>query len=123
MKIVKLTCALGLLALTGASSASFELMMVADYQGKDIDRYDANTGIYLGSFGFGRIGLPMDIDVDPSTGLAYVGDGWSQSVKVFNFNTGEFIKTIPVGYTPLVTVLNNGNILESDGSPAMVARY
>lgn len=106
---------LAMLVLSNASLASFELMLVADAGGRDIDRYDPVTGTYLGSFGAGFLSIPTDVDVDSASGLAYVCDNGSTSIKVFNYNTGEFVRSWSTGNPNyFVTRLSSGNIVVSN---------
>ena len=100
--------------LSSTSIASFELMLVADLNGRDIDRYDAVTGTYLGSFGFGYLTNPTDVDVDSASGLAYVTDSTSSNIRVFNYNTGELVRYWSTSTSnSFITKLNSGNILTS----------
>ena len=105
---------IGVLLVAGLSNASFELMLVADFNGRKIDRYDATTGTYLGSFGYGYVSSPTDVEVDQTTGLAYVVDPFSSSIKVFNYNTGEQVRSWSTGTQNFfITRLSSGNILAS----------
>jgi len=96
MKIV--SCALAL-AVVGTASASYELMFATDRVGQKINRYDAISGAYLGSFGQGFSASFSRMTPDPATGTLYVGDNSSERILKFNYNTGEFMGFIPTtGY-------------------------
>lgn len=75
---------------------------VGNKKTRTIEVYSA-TGAYQRSFGRDMVGHPMDMDVDPGSGLIYVVDGGSRSVKVFdaqgNLSTefGSFDLVTPIG--------------------------
>ena len=56
---------------------------VGNKKHRTIEVYSA-IGAYLRSFGSNAVGHPMDLDVNPGSGLIYVVDGGSQTVKVFD---------------------------------------
>lgn len=82
--------ALGLLSsLTIHAQASFELLMALDFEatlGYHVDRYDPDTGAYLGNFAAGRYPSITAVEANKARGEAYcaVGDG----VAVFDYSTG-----------------------------------
>ncbi len=81
---------LGLLSsLTIPAHASFELLMALDNDatlGYHVDRYDPDTGAYLGNFAGGRYPSYSAVEANKARGEAYclVGSG----VAVFDYSTG-----------------------------------
>lgn len=81
------------------ASASYELMFATDRAAQKINRYDAISGAYLGSFANGFSASFARMTPDPATGTLYVGDNSEFRILKFNYNTGEFLGYIPTpGY-------------------------
>lgn len=110
-------------AITTISHASFEMLLVADYVGHKIDRYDPEHGLYLGSFGANYLTSPTDIDLDVANGLAYVSDSGSGRITVFDYNLGEYLGNFFVGQTYFVSRLSDNSILSSNYSHSNAGRY
>lgn len=106
---------LAVVACMAASSlASYELALVADYAGKKIDRYDPESGTYLGSFGNGLLAGPTDVAIDQANGVAYVADQVTRRVYSFNYHTGRYLSSFAAsGALYYVTRLSNGELLHS----------
>ena len=82
-----------------------------------IEVYSAN-GAYLRSFGRDAVGHPMDMDMDPGSGLIYVVDGGSQTVKVFD---AQGNRTMEFGAAELVTPI--GIAVSVDAGEVYVTDY
>jgi hypothetical protein len=81
------------LALVGIASASFELVLVADNgtntnATRKIHRFDANSSVYLGSFGSFGSNI-LDTHLNQATNRLYVVE--STAMSEWDYNTGEFI--------------------------------
>lgn len=78
------------------SMASFEVVLVGDAGNAGfrpaIRRYDGATGAYLGAFGEFFGSSPSSVVVRQSAGTAYI---LATSVFKYNYNTGEFLGTVP----------------------------
>ncbi len=84
---------LGLLAIVGFAQASFELVLVADNgtntnATRKIQRFDANSGVYLGSFGSFGSNI-IDTHLNQATNRMFVVE--STVMSEWDYNTGEFI--------------------------------
>lgn len=109
----------GLLVGAGASSfASFELLNVLDRTDKVVYRYDAESGVYLGSFGAGYIQDPLSMALDQNTQTAYVLQnrtvgGTFDYITKFNYNTGAYLGTIQlqVATASGIGLLNDGRVM------------
>jgi hypothetical protein len=103
-----------LLACMAASHAfgSYELMFATDNVADKINRYDAISGAYLGSFGQGLATIYGRGAADPSKGIYYVSDLDTNRVLKFNYSTGEFLGSFGTGtYTYQCTLLTDGSVL------------
>lgn len=82
--------ALGLISsLTIHAQASFELLMALDFDatlGYHVDRYDPDTGAYLGNFAGGRYPTISAVEANKARGEAYCAVG--NAVAVFDYSTG-----------------------------------
>lgn len=96
-----LVCA-GLLLLSPAF-ASFDMLLQSDNDtvlGDHIDRYDPVSRVYLGSFNVFN-GAPTSIAASSARGLAFVRSG-SSNIDVFNYSTGEYVRTFFMAGSNLV---------------------
>ena len=90
-------CSLALIsgALPSSAFASFDLLLQADQDASgfaEIDRYDPVSKIYLGSFSI--IGsMPTSIAASTARGELYTRVG-SNTVDVYNYSTGDYLRTI-----------------------------
>lgn len=75
-----------------SAHASFDLVLVADTVRDSIRRFDGDSGAYLGEFGKGFFSTPDQLVVRPSTGEVYVTDQSRQTVSVWNYSTGKFLR-------------------------------
>lgn len=112
-----------LVGVAQLSLASYELALVADFWGKKIDRYDPVSGAYLGSFGGNFLVNPSDVSVDQTNGLAYVADQGDSRMSVFNYSTGELVRTYVTAGSYFVTNLSNGDHLVGSYGPNDTRRY
>lgn len=80
-----------LCALASSSFASYELMLVVDQTRDDIQRYDALTGAYLGSFGSLQLSNPQSVKLVPGKSECLVTDRDFNRISRFNYSTGELI--------------------------------
>ncbi|MCE9560020.1 MAG: hypothetical protein K8R88_13865 [Armatimonadetes bacterium] len=117
---VAFSLALGML---GVAHGSFELALVCDLNNHEIDRYDPETGTYLGSFGAGTLAGPISIAINQTLGLAYVADQIAGRVNIYNYNTGSFVRSIATGSTYYVSSLSNGNFMASNYGAANTKVY
>lgn len=102
--------------LCSSGLASFELMLVADSGNDEVDRYDPETGTYLGSFGRGYLITPTYISINQATNTAFVGDSGLNRVVMFNYNTGAYMGSFSAPVTPnIVRALSNGQVVVSAG--------
>jgi len=62
-----------------------------------IHRVNVLTGAFLGDFGMGCLGNTNSIDVQPSTGVAYVAD--AAAIKKFDVKTGAYLGYLVLGST------------------------
>jgi len=108
---------LAVVAVAASSHASFELVLAAGWDFgagvSRIDRYDGDTGAYLGNFGAGTIDAPLGLALNKSTGIAYVYGGGG-NIWAYNYNTGGYINSWNVGshgYYGGISLANDGNLL------------
>ncbi|MBL8087167.1 MAG: hypothetical protein JNM85_03735 [Chthonomonas sp.] len=83
-------------------------------------RYDGDSGAYLGEFGKGYFSQVDQIYADGSTGLAYVTDQIRNSVSVFNYSTGAFVREWFMG-SPTATSVSSGVVRMADGNLAVTS--
>lgn len=103
--------------LSTASFASYELLLTTDYNNNRVNRYDPQTGTFLGSFGQGYMNGPAKIALDESKGLAYITNYPSATIQVWNYSTGVYENEFASGGPCWgITRLSNGNIVAANGS-------
>lgn len=115
-----------LLSLMAATHAfgSYELMFATDSVADKINRYDAISGAYLGSFGQGLATTYGRGSADPKTGIYYVSDLNSQRILKFNYSTGEFLGSFVTGiYSYQCTLLTDGSIITGGESITDYKRF
>ncbi len=91
---------LGLLLVAGVSHASFELVLVADNgtstnATRKIHRFDADSGVYLGSFGSFGTNI-SGTHVNKATNSLFVNDG--TILSEWDYNTGAFKGTYAINF-------------------------
>ncbi|MCE9558867.1 MAG: PEP-CTERM sorting domain-containing protein [Armatimonadetes bacterium] len=97
-----------------SAQASFELVLMVDLNNHCIQRYDGESGVYLGNFGANRLSNSMfAMALDQGRNRVYVSD--VNAVRAFNYNTGEYIASITSTASNL-GVFSNGDILVSNGT-------
>ncbi|MCE9558713.1 MAG: PEP-CTERM sorting domain-containing protein [Armatimonadetes bacterium] len=112
---MKVFALLGCVAVSAFSQASFELVLALDTTNRTVHRYDGDTGTYLGNFGNLRIGSgAFAMGVDQARNKVYVGT--DEGIKAFNYNTGEFITTIPTAGPSNISTFSNGDLLIQSGA-------
>lgn len=119
MKIKQVCFIAAAVCAVSSAHASYELVLAANintFGTSGIQRFDGNTGAYLGTFGQGVLQSPDQIAVDPSDSTCYVTDQSSSSIFVFNYSTGEYIRGIGLSNALQICLLKNGHILASSGS-------
>lgn len=82
----------GVLVLLSQAHGSFELILAANITDNKIDRYDGDTGAYLGSFG-GSSGTNWTVVADQPRNLVYMTGNNGSRVNKYNYNTGELVGT------------------------------
>lgn len=97
MNRVSFLLSVGLLSASAISSASFEMMLIADNTAgaQRIVRYDPVNRVQLGSFGTGFLNNTIhSLTVDQAGGrvFALLADN---SIRVFDYNTGEVTGGFP----------------------------
>lgn len=80
--------------------ASFEMLLVADNgpstaPNRKVHRFDPQTGVYLGSFGFFNSNI-QSLALDQSTNSVYVFAS-NQVISRYDYNTGNLISTFAAG--------------------------
>lgn len=91
------------------------MALVVDWENHEIDRYDTETGAYLGSFGKHYLSEPYSIAIDQANGVSYVFDHSGDRVSAFNYNTGAFMSiSVSIGPKYFLSYLSNGQLLASD---------
>lgn len=92
MNIRLLVSLSGMVALLSQAHGSFELILAANITDNKIDRYDGDTGAYLGSFG-GSSGTNWTVVADQPRNLVYMTVNSGSRVNKYNYNTGELVGT------------------------------
>jgi hypothetical protein len=92
MKIRLLVSLSGVLALLSQAHGSFELILAANISDNKIDRYDGDTGAYLGSFGSSS-STNWAVVADQPRNLVYMTVNNGSRVNKYNYNTGELVGT------------------------------
>lgn len=111
---------LAVLAGTASVNATFEMLLVADAGNgtggtSRVHRIDGTTGAYLGSFGGGFLNGARGIDIDQSTGRAYVHEV-SGGIQVFNYNTGVYFGRLDTStFFDRYGVFSNGSVYMTGG--------
>lgn len=119
MKIKQVCFIAAAASMVSSAHASYELVLAANintFGTSGIQRFDGNTGAYLGTFGQGVLQNPDQIAVDPSDGTCYVTDQSSSSIFAFNYSTGEYIRGYGLANALQICLLKNGHFLASSGS-------
>jgi hypothetical protein len=84
----------GLLSVTAASQASYELALILDNDtaggGVQVKRFDGDSGAYFGSFGAGAMTGCTSIASDGNTGTCLVGVS-SGGIKRFDYSSGAYL--------------------------------
>ena len=114
-----------LIAVAGAASASFELVLALDYTNGLVHRIDGENSIYMGSFGGNRLVSPTGLAVQQSTNRVHVYDSVLRSVLSFDYNTGEQVAEVAInagGFAQL-SLANNGDFLVTDFSSLSSRRF
>lgn len=107
--------------LSSASFASYELLLTTDFNNNRVNRYDPQTGTFLGSFGQGYMNAPAKIALDESKGLAYITNYSSGTIQVWNYSTGVYENEFASGGLCWgLTRLSNGNIAAATGSAVSI---
>lgn len=79
------------LALAGSAWASFDMMLVSNFQTRQIHRYDPQNGVYLGAFD--AVGAPTSLVVNQATQEVYVlTEGFlGTGIARYNYHTGDYL--------------------------------
>lgn len=109
-----------------AVSANATELLVSNYFGNNVARFDTATGSYLGSLTGGSISGPLASRVGPD-GLLYLCSETNQSVLRYNLSTHSYVDTIISG-TGLanptgVTFDSGNNILIANFNSSTVTKY
>ncbi len=102
-----------------SAHGSFELMLVGNSVNGTIQRYDAESGTYFGSFGFGTGLKTVTLDRTTNTAFAlYAG-----VVRRFNYNTGSYLGefSVPANAAGLLAASNQTDFFVSAGTS--ILRY
>lgn len=104
---------------TSSAFASFELAILTDATG--FHRFDAETGIYLGVFGEGRVGSVVSTWANQSASRFYAMD--SRGIQSFDYSTGEYLGYVNYGaVNGYATNDTNGDFVSVSGSNT-ISRY
>lgn len=115
---------LALFAVSGCALGSFELLLTVDQNSDSIRRFDPVTGTALGSFGSLQLTDPQSVKVSKLGTFCYVMDYGDRAIKKFNYNTGEYLGSIPsiLTSTTWIHEFSNGDLLLYQWSSSFVRR-
>lgn len=103
----------------GMASASFDMMLISNFQTRQIHRFDPQNGVHLGSFD--AIGAPTSLVVNQAAQEVYVlTEGFLGSgIARYNYNTGDYLGLVALptswGLPLNMARGNSGEVLISTG--------
>lgn len=119
MKVVLLISAALASALASAST-----LLVSNYFGDSVSRFDLGTGSFLGSFGTGQLDGPQSIRVSGSA--IFVASELSNSIQKFDINgnsLGSFYSGSALDHPTSIAIMGNGDVLASNFNGDSVAKF
>lgn len=115
----------GVVASMAAGANAMELL-VSNYFGNNISRFDMASGASLGTMSGGGLSGTLGTRVGPD-GLLYVCSETSQSILRFNLSTHSFVDTFVSGTglsnPTAITFDGSGNILAANFNNSTVTKY
>ncbi|MBS1717619.1 MAG: NHL repeat-containing protein [Armatimonadetes bacterium] len=93
--LIRLSVLLGALAVCQFSPAE---LLVSNYFGNNVSRFDSHTGKFLGILDGGSLKGPLAMRVGPD-GLLYVCSESNNTIQRFNLKTHQYVDTIVSGDT------------------------
>lgn len=102
-----------------SAHASFDMMLLSNYQSRQIHRYDPQNGVYLGAFD--AVGSPTLMVVNQATQEVYVltEGNLGMGIARYNYNTGDYLGIVALpsawGVPSAMARGNAGEVLISAG--------
>lgn len=106
------TCAVLALGTSGLANASYELMLIPSIDNK-VHRYDPANNMMMGSF---SAAVPSWVVAQSSTGQAWVGNGFNDVVRPFNYSTGFATDVSRPFISTSGGILSGTRLLSTEGS-------